>query len=118
MRFSRKFVMAMTAAVFMSAVPVTTYGEVIVYSPGKSTSSDKTESEKKEISLEELINSGKLTIDQIAQMGPGYASAIVDQLGEGLEEVIEEENKVFSVNDEKVIEQGINNNELARDGKI
>lgn len=96
MKFNRKFVVALSAAMLMSAVPVTTYGEVIVYSPGKSSTSSKTEKETKDISLEELINSGKLTIDQIAKMGPGYASAIVEQLGEGLEEVIEEENKDFN----------------------
>lgn len=95
MRWNRKFVVAMMAAAFMSAVPAAAYGEVIVYSPGKTTTTNKTESEKKEVTLEELINTGKLTIDQIAQMGPGYADAIVEQLGEGLEEVIQEEKKVF-----------------------
>ena len=95
MRFGRKFAAAMAAAVLMSALPVTTYGEVIVYSPGKTTTTNKDEGPAKEVTLEELINTGKLTIDQIAQMGPGYASQIVEKLGEGLEEVIEEDNKIF-----------------------
>lgn len=99
MRFSRNFVVALTAAIALCAVPVTTYGEVIVYKPSgansTSTTKSKTETELKDATLQELINAGKLTIDQIAQMGPGYASAIVDELGEGLEEVIEEENKEF-----------------------
>lgn len=95
MRFGRKVVVAMATAVFISALPVTTYGDVIVYSPGKTTTTNKDEGPAKEVTLEELINTGKLTIDQIAQMGPGYASAIVEQLGEGLEEVIQEEGKLF-----------------------
>lgn len=112
MRFNRKFVVAMTAAMALSAVPVTTYGEVIVYSPSKTTTTSttntsKTDTESKEVSLQDLINSGKLTVEQIAQMGPGYASAIVDEFGEGLEEAIKEENKEFdgpTVNEVKLQE--------------
>ena len=55
MKFNRKFVVALSAAMLMSAVPVTTYGEVIVYSPGKTTTTNKDEGPAKEVTLEEAF---------------------------------------------------------------
>ena len=106
MRKGRKFAAAVAAALFVSAVPMSAFGAVIKYSPEKtSTVSSSKESKEKDESLlkavetvKALIETGKLTKDEIEKLGPGYAAALkeyseqfADNLGVGLQEALEEE---------------------------
>jgi len=96
MRKGRRFAAALMAALFVSAVPVTAFGAVIKYSPdttGTTSEKDKVLSEVKD-----LIESGKVTLEEIEKMGPGYTAALQEfakemeeNLGVGLMDALEEE---------------------------
>ena len=83
----RKLAVMIAAAVLMSTVPTTAFGAVITYNSGLFKESDKSD----ETSIKDLIESGKMKLEDIAEMGPGYAAAITEQIGAGLTEAIEEE---------------------------
>ena len=102
MRKGRKFVVALAAALFVSAVPTTAFGDVIVYSPEK-TSTSSTKSSSGSLSeavsnVKDLIETGKMTMEEIEKLGPGYAAALEevkktmgDNLGVTIKEALEEE---------------------------
>ena len=83
----RKLAVMIAAAVLMSTVPTTAFGAVITYNSSLFNESDKSD----ETSIKDLIESGKMKLEDIAEMGPGYAAAITEQIGAGLTEAIEEE---------------------------
>lgn len=103
MRKGRKYVVALAAALFVSAMPTTAFGDVILYSPSKTSTVDKGTEKTSELSeafetVKTLIESGKMTMEEIREMGPGYAAALeeysdqmADTLGIGLQEALEEE---------------------------
>lgn len=112
MRKGKKFAVALTAALFVSAVPVTAFGAVIKYSPEKTgTVSSSKESKEKDESLlkavetvKALIETGKMTKEEIKKLGPSYEAALkeyieeaaqntVQDLGVAVQEAIEEEKK-------------------------
>ena len=109
MRKGRKFAVALAAALFVSAIPVTAFGAVIKYSPEKTSTVDS--SKYKDSSLSEavetvknLIESGKMKAEEIEKLGPGYAAALdeyskmlTENLGVGLQEALEEDkNDTFN----------------------
>ncbi len=103
MRKGRKFAAVLAAALFVSAVPVTAFGAVIQYSPSKTSTVDSSKYAESELSeavdtVKTLIESGKMTVDEIKNLGPGYAAAFEEysarlsgSLGIGLNEALEEE---------------------------
>lgn len=103
MRKGRKFAAVLAAALFVSAVPVTAFGAVIQYSPSKTSTVDSSKYAESELSeavdtVKTLIESGKMTVDEIKNLGPGFAAAFEEysarlsgSLGVGLNEALEEE---------------------------
>ena len=87
----RKLAAVAAAAVLMSTVPVTAFGAVITYNSNLFSSSNKSA----ESTIKDLVESGKMTFEEIAEMGPGYADAIKEQIGAGLTEALEEEETNF-----------------------
>ena len=103
MRKGRKFAAVLAAALFVSAVPVTAFGAVIQYSPSKTSTVDSSKYAESELAeavdtVKTLIESGKMTVDEIKNLGPGFAAAFEEysarlsgSLGVGLNEALEEE---------------------------
>lgn len=109
MRKGKKIVVALAAAMFVSAVPTTAFGDVIVYSPEKASTVDSSKYKDSDLSetvntVKNLIESGKMKADEIEKLGPGYASALkeytqmmTENLGVGLQEALEEDkNETFN----------------------
>ena len=83
MNKGRKFMAVLTASMLISSIPLTAFGAVIV------NNSDSSE----ESSVEKLLESGKMTLEEIAALGPSYAEGIakyIDDSGNMLLESIEE----------------------------
>lgn len=102
MRKGKKFVVAMAAALFVSAVPTTTFAEVIFYTPNAAagTGTEKTGTAQKETVeiVKGLLSSGKMTLEEIQKLGPGYKEALQQaakemssELGVNVLEDLEEE---------------------------
>ena len=88
MRKGRNYVVALAAALFVSAIPFTAYGDVIYYNSTKSaTSTSSSKDTKLNVSdtintVKALIETGKMTLEEIEDLGPGYASAVEEVLKE------------------------------------
>lgn len=74
MKKRKKIIAALTAAVLLAAVPVTTYGAVIKYPESMKDLSN--------LKVEDLVKTGQLTLEQIQDMGPGYAEEIAKMFGQ------------------------------------
>ena len=80
MRKGKKFVVALAAALVVSAIPTTAFGDVILYSSSKTSTSSSKET-KGTISdtlskVKTLFESGVMSLDEIEELGPDYAAAV------------------------------------------
>ena len=94
MRKGRKFVVAMAAALFVSAVPTTAFGNVTLYDYSKTGTSSSKES-KSSISdtlskVKALVDSGAMSLKEIGELGPGYAAAVEEYVKEAAENTAKE----------------------------
>ena len=90
MKKGRKLMAALTASVLLASIPVTTFGAVVKFPESMTELADKTN--LKDLDVEDLIKSGRMTLEQIQNMGPGYAEEIAKTYGtnvvEGLAEAL------------------------------
>ena len=93
MRKGRKFVVAMATALMVSALPTTAFGEVTFYtSPQTTTTSKETKSSTKETidKVKALVETGIMSLDEIGNLGPGYAAAVEQYVKEAAENTAKE----------------------------
>lgn len=90
MKKGRKLIAALTASVLLASIPVSTYGAVVKFPESMTELADK--ANLKDLDVEDLIKSGQMTLEQIQNMGPGYAEEIAKTYGsnvvEGLAEAL------------------------------
>lgn len=84
MKISRTFITVLAATWLSSAVSTTAFGDVLFYNSEKSSDSSTSSSDKDAESdlssamsmVENLLEAGKMTAEEIRDLGPGYAAAL------------------------------------------